>query len=110
SPVRQLTDITRLKRFLTGLKFRSYVPPPADSLTWATSEELNARCWQSARDDQYRALVSGARADREENLARMLFALGSLIHLNQDLSQPDHARNSAHPPEEYGGPHWIEDY
>lgn len=29
-------------------------------------------------------------------MAHMLFALGRIIHLNQDLSQPDHVRNDEH--------------
>jgi len=42
---------------------------------------------------------------RDENLAKTLDALGHVLHLNQDLSSPDHVRNDNH----YSKT-WIEEY
>jgi hypothetical protein len=56
----------------------------------------NSETWQNARDYEYAALTSTAKATRDENMAHTLYALGHVLHLNQDLSQPDHVRNDNH--------------
>ena len=61
-----------------------------------TSVGQNTETWQDARDYQLAALTSSSKAIRDENTAHMLYALGHVLHLNQDLSQPDHVRNDNH--------------
>jgi hypothetical protein len=53
--------------------------------------------WQDARVYELLALTSSKRQDRDEQLALMLYALGHVLHLNQDMSQPEHVRNDQHP-------------
>src|SRR5581483_7613028 len=50
-------------------------------------------------------LTTGSPVGRDEHLAHMLYALGHVLHLNQDTSQPDHVRNDAH-----YSKRWIENY
>lgn len=82
--------------------------PVANSYAWAAlpgilkpdigyASQLNTKNWPSTRTYQFLALTEGDSEDREANLAHMLFALGHIIHLNQDLSQPEHVRNDEHP-------------
>jgi hypothetical protein len=61
------------------------------------ASQLNSKNWPSARAYQYLALTEPDPEDRKANMAHMLFALGHVIHLNQDLSQPEHVRNDEHP-------------
>jgi len=80
----------------------------ANSYAWATdpntlspwflcpSGEHNIYRWDRAREYQLLALVSPSKTDRESYLAAMLSALGHELHLNQDLSEPEHVRNDAH--------------
>jgi hypothetical protein len=72
----------------------------------------NHDSWQNARDYEYTALTDPIKSVRDQNLAHMLYSLGHVVHLNQDLSQPDHTRNDNHnagPPTR--DPHvWIEPY
>src|ERR1041385_2152433 len=56
----------------------------------------NTETWQDARNYQYASLTSPSQVVRDENLAHMLYALGHVLHLNQDLSSPDHVRNDNH--------------
>jgi hypothetical protein len=97
-----------------------------ESYTWATSPGMagpdmdktfagpNRHTWQDARDKQFDALTLPAKADRDAALALTLYALGHVLHLNQDLSQPDHVRNDEHVPRSSvlfrDGKHWIEEY
>ena len=62
---------------------------------WSPAEE-NVYGWPSARDYEFSALTNRVFNDRQANLARTFYALGHILHLNQDLSQPDHARNDEH--------------
>lgn len=82
-----------------------------NSFAWASTKGINGptahpfpisagpniETWPDARDHQYAALTSATKASRDENLALMLYTLGHILHLNQDLSQPEHTRNDAHP-------------
>ena len=80
-----------------------------NSFAWATNAtvtgpygldgppgEQNLYRWPLARDYQYYALINGTKTNRDGDLAGMLCALGHIIHLNQDLSQPEHVRNDEH--------------
>ncbi len=78
-----------------------------DSFTWATVQgipgvgygfrtDANVFKWQDARTYEYAAFTNSAKADREEKLAWALYALGHVLHLNQDLTSPDHVRNDEH--------------
>jgi hypothetical protein len=93
----------------------------SDSFTWATSPALqgpewngtfagpNTQTWQNARGKQFDALTLPGKLDRDAALALSLYALGHVLHLNQDLSSPDHVRNDEHLPWP-AGKHWIEEY
>ncbi len=67
----------------------------------------NVYNWYCARTYQFAALTNSLQSDRNENMALMLYTLGHILHLNQDLSQPDHVRNDNH----YNKDHrYIENY
>jgi hypothetical protein len=46
----------------------------------------NAETWACARSYEYAALTNSASSDRDANMAHMFYALGHILHLNQDLS------------------------
>ncbi len=97
----------------------------ANSFTWASRAGTagpyflgvavppNAETWQNARSYQLAAVTSSSSATRMANFAHMLFALGHVLHLNQDSSQPDHVRNDNHFTEKhryienYGRTNWL---
>ncbi|MGO9479361.1 MAG: hypothetical protein ACLQAH_05465 [Limisphaerales bacterium] len=56
----------------------------------------NSETWECARNYEYATLTSTNPTARDANLARMFYALGHVLHLNQDLSQPGHVRNDKH--------------
>ncbi len=64
--------------------------------------------WQNARQYQLMGLVDSDKATRDACLARMFRALGDVLHLLQDASQPQHVRNEAHLPYVQDSP--IENY
>jgi len=72
------------------------------SFTWASirggggTAIVNYNSWQNARDYELSSFTIPDKAGRLENLALTMFALGVVIHLNQDLSQPEHTRNDNH--------------
>jgi len=87
-----------------------------NSFRWATASgiaeptlvlngPLNSQKWSDARSSEYEALRGGNKSYRDQSLAETLYALGRIIHLNQDLSQPDHVRNDNHFRKK-----WIESY
>ena len=53
--------------------------------------------WHDARRMYYQALTEPDPARREALLAAMFRALGQIMHLVVDASNPDHARNDPHP-------------
>jgi hypothetical protein len=67
----------------------------------------NTETWPDARNYEYLCLTSQTKANRDKYLAHMLYALGHVLHLNQDTSQPDHVRNDNHKIEEH---RYIEKY
>jgi hypothetical protein len=72
-----------------GLPKPSLAGVPPASIT-------NTENWPCARSYELGALTKTNSTDRSANLAHMLYALGHVLHLNQDLSQPDHVRNDEH--------------
>ena len=72
--------------------------------------ETNAFWWQhsytwlKARSFELNALTNSCKSGRETNLAAMLFYLGHVIHLNQDLTVPAHVRNDNHGVNAANGP------
>lgn len=68
------------------------------SFVWATVETngfwwQHSYTWLKARNLELNALTNSCQAGRATNLAGMLFYLGHVIHLNQDLTVPAHVRN-----------------
>lgn len=61
--------------------------------------------WLDARDYFYTALTSTTDTDRQQNYANMFRGLGQLMHLVEDLSVPDHTRNTFHSFGGYEG--WV---
>jgi hypothetical protein len=86
-----------------------------NSFVWASTKGIygvalsdpNIETWPDARDHQYAALTNATKARRDEETALMLYALGHVLHLNQDLSQPDHVRNDEHSTDDH---RFIENY
>ena len=84
-----------------------------NSFVWASKNGIkgpyligtNVYRWEDARNYEFAALTSTNQSDRNENMALMLYTLGHILHLNQDLTSPDHVRNDNH----YSKA-WIEDY
>lgn len=52
--------------------------------------------WLDARDYYYKALISSTKTERDTNFAETFRGLGQLMHLVQDASVPEHARNDFH--------------
>jgi hypothetical protein len=95
-----LTDDTEpwlFGRLLSTLTlYNSFVWASDDSVYGPAAIGLNFYNWPHARDYQYAALTLPSKGAREEKAALMLYALGHVLHLNQDLSQPGHVRNDNH--------------
>jgi hypothetical protein len=67
----------------------------------------NIWSWQNARDYQLAGLTAETRVARQQALQDMFRAVGHVVHLLEDASQPEHTRNEQHlcPPsriEQYG--------
>jgi hypothetical protein len=54
--------------------------------------------YRDAREAFYAGLTNRSRQSRERELGFTFFALGHVIHLIQDMAQPQHARLDSHPP------------
>jgi hypothetical protein len=52
--------------------------------------------WQDARNYELFGLTNANKIDRDRNLAQMFRALGDVMHLLEDTSQPQHVRNEQH--------------
>jgi hypothetical protein len=53
--------------------------------------------YKDARDAFYRALTARDPATHDRELGHTFYALGHVIHLIQDMAQPQHTRNDKHP-------------
>jgi hypothetical protein len=75
-----------------------------NSFKWATDDTVqrpygigtNVFKWDNARQYELAALTSTNQSARNTNMAMMLYSLGHVLHLNQDLTVPDHVRNAGH--------------
>jgi len=70
------------------------VPGPT---AFGTAVGTNLYNWQCARAFEYAALTSTNQSDRNANMALMFYALGHILHLNQDTSSPDHGMTITSP-------------
>jgi hypothetical protein len=106
-----------------GLSFGATIGLPAPE--WALGEqgrgpgaEENQFSLLDARLYQLRSLTEATRVERERHTALLFRSLGQMIHLLQDMAQPQHTRNDIHPACEniLTGPlllpehSWYEDY
>src|SRR5712691_2030591 len=57
---------------------------------------VNQWSWQNARGFEWTGLTYPDPAARSDNLAKTFRALGDVIHLLQDTTQPQHVRNEQH--------------
>jgi len=64
---------------------------------WGKDVSSNEFSWKVAQESYREALAGPTEDEREEALATMLIALGCNLHLLQDLFQPSHSRDDAHP-------------
>ena len=71
-----------------------------DSLTWALDPQGNLAnqeySLRMAKSYLLSALTSPREEDRQQNLGMMFRTLGHVMHLVQDLAQPQHTRNDSH--------------
>jgi hypothetical protein len=75
-----------------------------NSFKWATDDTVqrpygigtNVFKWNNARQYEFAALISTNQFARNTNMASMFYALGHVLHLNQDLTSPDHVRDAGH--------------
>src|SRR5258706_4611405 len=105
---RGLSDIPPDRHNLTLLGAIS--PLGKDSFTWASIRnspgvdfpgilgvanigKYNKWSWQNARDYEWTGLTAAYKSDRVQALTNMFRAVGQVVHLLQDTSQPQHARN-----------------
>ncbi len=78
------------------------------SLQWAWDHPDNQQDWHAARDAYFRFFTAGTKAERTQAMGDAFWDLGHVIHLIQDLGQPQHVRNDAHITHFPGAP--FEDY
>lgn len=94
-----LTDWSEPPAF--GLAVRTFT---TNSFRWATDNTVqgpygigtNSFKWEDARQYEFAALTNSAPDDRNTGMAMMFYCLGHILHLNQDLTSPDHVRDAAH--------------
>ena len=108
------------KKPAIGLTDGVTLPWVFPSFTWATVETngvffQHSYTWLKARNFELNALTNSCKSGRETNLAAMLFYLGHVMHLNQDLTVPAHVRNDNHGVNAADGPFayfvmWTEIY
>lgn len=72
------------------------------ALLWAQNSGLSDQSntdwsWQAVRQYYYNALTATTVTDRDGFFAKTFEGIGHVIHLVQDMSQPAHVRNDAHP-------------
>ncbi len=72
-----------------------------NAMEWATKEvgtQSPGGCysWNDARNYYYTALTASNPNTRDNNFAETFRALGQVMHLVQDMSIPEHARNDGH--------------
>jgi hypothetical protein len=109
-----LNDTTGIIEWLRGEGFLSLGPiPQTSSLNWAWSNPNAAPMprnpvaedfsWQHARRQYYFWLTAPDPSLRAWRAGETFYGLGHVIHLVQDLAQPQHTRNDGHQPAALGG-------
>jgi hypothetical protein len=81
-----------------GLGWLGGVAAPDWALEPAGPLDGQNHSYRDARDAFYQGLTASSRERRERELGFTFFALGHVIHLIQDVAQPQHTRRDAHPP------------
>lgn len=77
------------------------VPPGDSAIVWS-QKPLGQQwigghySWPDSRENFFKAMISTNKADREEKFAETFRGVGQLMHLMQDMSVPEHARNDFH--------------
>lgn len=66
------------------------------SYEWALNGDGNDWSWFDAQNYLFNALTNSSIQDRDDNFGRLFRSLGHVIHLLEDTSQPEHARNDNH--------------
>ena len=74
---------------------------PAGTGPWVvaaggTGPKENRFSLLDARDYQYKSLTAPAKVTRDENTALLFNVLGQVLHLLEDMAQPQHTRNDPH--------------
>src|SRR5262245_55233780 len=115
-PLNHFFDVQRGGRGLTVLEDTVGLP----AVDWALgrqgrgpNQDQNQFSLPDARDYQLGSLTAVTRESRERNTARMFRALGQVLHILEDMAQPQHTRNDRHAGcvGFFGGEHsWYEDY
>ena len=80
----------------TGMVFG--VPSPEWAFEPSGDEPSQSHSYPDARWALYRGLTAADPNERSRELGHAFYALGHVIHLIQDLAQPQHTRNDAHLP------------
>ena len=82
----------------------TFLGPNESSVRWMQNRDQESTgaaggnwSWHDARRMYYQALTEPDPAKREALLAATFRALGQIMHLVVDASNPDHARNDPHP-------------
>jgi hypothetical protein len=95
-PVNHFFDV---QRGGAGLTSAGGLPAP----DWAlglqgrgTDTDQNQFSLPDARVYQFRSLTGSGREERDRNTALLFRTLGQVIHLVQDMAQPQHTRNDPH--------------
>ena len=96
-PVHHFFDV---QRGGAGLTLSGGLPAP----DWALgvqgrgpADDQNQFSLPDARVSQVRALTESSRDGRDRNTALLFRTLGHVIHVLQDMAQPQHTRNDPHP-------------
>ena len=84
--------VTGRRRGLLG------IPSPEWAFEPNGDEPSQSHSYPDARRALYRGLTAADPNERNRELGHAFYALGHVIHLIQDLAQPQHTRNDAHLP------------
>jgi len=82
-----------------GLTLAGGLPAPDWALGlqgWGSNPDQNHFSLLDARIYQFRSLTESSRVERDRNTAFLFRTLGQVIHVLQDMAQPQHTRNDSH--------------
>lgn len=73
------------------------VAAPYSAPDWALGEAAGQfYSLKNAHDDFYKALTAAGEAERNRAFGGLFVSLGHVLHLVQDMAQPQHVRNDVH--------------